>query len=527
MERLAHIYFRSNGLILQKVTAHTPDDGSNCSPPYSLNDCCTRSHLALWKRIGADATMHDKDWAIVLEDDAVVHPMIRPSELPAVIETAAREAELQGAQFMYLGLCHTPQAGKIGPVKVSAAPGLRDLYVSLVSGRCTHAYALQRGLARALESKVLQTGGATIDSALQILFSAGEEKALGVGPTLKSPYQDSHIGFIYQQGAFFKNSLTNHQAYEAQPPPCTNKVFWRPKGRLGNMMFGYASLVGIAQRIQATPVIDADCTNWDRNYDARVHRLCEFISTFNIPAEPVPSECPELLYSEEAFGQFEPQAFVQSAGTSFDGYFQSWKYFEGAERVVRQMFTVPSHLQTKVLNEEDTEQPLLLYLAQRKNGTACMQIRREDKVGMQYKYELEPASYFVAAWNKIQELLGVDEGALALVITAASHSDASWARSQLKVRLKGTQVYIHRGTYLEDFAFLQNSCDALILSGSTFGWWAGFTSARARVVIAPKGIMNPGNEFSKQIREADYYPPSFVLLEHGASGGSSFASIKQ
>merc|ERR1711918_271322 len=104
-------------------------------------------------------------------------------------------------------------------------------------------------------------------------------------------------GIVYQSSDFLAGSLSNSNRFTTAPD-CGNKIFWNPKGRLGNMMFGYASLVGIAKRKRKIPVIIADCDHHDRPFAFKQkidNKLCEFVSAFDIPAEPSPSTCDHVL----------------------------------------------------------------------------------------------------------------------------------------------------------------------------------------------------------------------------------------
>jgi hypothetical protein len=385
---------------------------------------------------------------------------------------------------------------------------------------CLHG---SKKLARILQEELYQVSksaafkvsdSTTIDQALKEFFrfdkyweSWGKHKALGVGPSLESPVFSDHWGIVYQSSDFLAGSLSNSNRFTTAPD-CGNKIFWNPKGRLGNMMFGYASLVGIAKRKGKIPVIIADCDHHDRLFAFKQkidNKLCEFVSAFDIPAEPSPSTCDQskkTTYHEEAFARFEPKA-VASDFLSYEGYFQSWKYFDGSEKDVRQMFSVPKTLRQDALDYLDTP-------GYRDRPTVCMQVRRSDKLQKQSLYTLQTKNYFEAAWAKVSEVLRFDRGTPSLFVTGSSPEDMTWATENFK---KITEdINVHSGSYLEDFAFLQNACDALILSGSTFGWWAGYTSPRAKVVIAPKVIMNPVDKESRRFSVADHYPPSFILL---------------
>jgi len=76
-------------------------------------------------------------------------------------------------------------------------------------------------------------------------------------------------------------------------------------------------------------------------------------------------------------------------------------------------------------------------------------------------------------------------------------------------------------TYLSDFEFilppalppslswvdmhLMQQCDSLILSNSTFSWWAAFLSSKAKLVLRP-------NEFISGVKSDSFFPPEWLPI---------------
>ena len=136
---------------------------SNCTPPYSMEDCCTVSHLAVMRTWAQQAWDH-KDWAVVLEDDVVVNSAIRPAlALGPVLQDVLASAESAGRSFVYLGAC-SPEC-----LSANATDRPRLLKTSATSApltlrsdcgsHCTHAYVRRRL--------------SILDPMQMVLFSAG------------------------------------------------------------------------------------------------------------------------------------------------------------------------------------------------------------------------------------------------------------------------------------------------------------------------------------------------------------------
>lgn len=141
---------------------------------------------------------------------------------------------------------------------------------------------------------------------------------------------------------------------------------------------------------------------------------------------------------------------------------------------------------------------------------ACLHVRREDKTG-QPIYLLPGPSYYERAKAELKSHLHLDGRELAFAVTAASRDDMEWARHSFE-RWEEPVHMVDSAGPLDDFVFLQVACDALVLTASSFGWWAAFTSELAKVVVAPRVIVNPQDPLSFEFRREDYYPESWILI---------------
>lgn len=52
-------------------------------------------------------------------------------------------------------------------------------------------------------------------------------------------------------------------------------------------------------------------------------------------------------------------------------------------------------------------------------------------------------------------------------------------------------------------------CNHLVISSSSFSWWAGYLSRAASLIIAPKIVLAPSVIFAPE----DHYPPGWILLD--------------
>ena len=103
-------------------------------------------------------------------------------------------------------------------------------------------------------------------------------------------------------------------------------------GRIGNMMFAYASLVGIAWKNGRTPALPV-------NHFLR--------SMFYIRAAVLPQRLSGVKQlSESRAGAYDEQLeqfHLDKELLELVGYFQSWKYFVNIEHEIRAEFTFRHH----------------------------------------------------------------------------------------------------------------------------------------------------------------------------------------
>jgi hypothetical protein len=265
-------------------------------------------------------------------------------------------------------------------------------------------------------------------------------------------------------------------------------------GRLGNQLYQYALLKGVAAR---------------RGFEVRIPK-----PYINRPERPLPCgvnalaafrlECGELTVADEgatphvyseATPVFHPDVFDVEDGTNFEGYFQSWRYFEHIEERLRVEFRF----------REDIEEQARQALDSRGAGgriVVGIAVRRGDYTHPSSAefYVLPCPSYYLRAAATFPR------GSLFVVVS----DDIEWCRRNLPV---DDFVFFDSGNYWIDMAAL-TLCDHNVISASTFGWWAAWlNSAPGKRVICPSVWFRAPVwiDFSLD----DRYPPSWERLDPG------------
>ena len=89
--------------------------------------------------------------------------------------------------------------------------------------------------------------------------------------------------------------------------------------------------------------------------------------------------------------------------------------------------------------------------------------------------------------------------------------DRLWVRERLMpMALDGDRVFLAPEELPHmTVMYSLSRCDHLVISSSTFSWWAGYLTQKASLIIAPKILLSSSVTFVSE----DHYPPSWILLD--------------
>jgi GR25 family glycosyltransferase involved in LPS biosynthesis len=485
------------------------------------------SHRMIYDFIVEDNNIGENDWVMILEEDARIHPDAKnPSSM---IETAiSRNDDANGYGFIYLGLC---------------APKCRDKFLGAIVGNscvgyCTHAYALTKRRARTFfEELYCSDGGLKIscgslcsktkwcqtDQSFKQHFSQNN-KAYLVAPHLKSPDNPKHSGLLYQccRSDLVKHSGTSLKSIDKilqLPSVLKTECFGiQFSGRLGNLMFEYASLVGICIKRGYPAETCASLSGNILDLNKIDVPTSDLVRTFNLssPFCPVGSNNYQEHSNSSNAISFDPEVFKQPVETVLRGYLQSYKYFHPhAEQQIKKLYRFPSVVSDESLGFLNRVEHAL---PTRDNLIACVSVRRGDKVRLHnsgYNQWALSLNYY----DKAIRLLRMKYKKLALVFFVGGGfnkkiklEDREWVKTHLMANLSANNVPVHLEPY--DMSHIvsmhaMSQCDALIVSSSSFSWWSGYLSRNTSTIIAPKTLHESSTwEFS----ESDYYPSNWILL---------------
>jgi hypothetical protein len=255
-------------------------------------------------------------------------------------------------------------------------------------------------------------------------------------------------------------------------------------GRLGNQMFQYAALKAISLetgfdyylpdhlKIKSDGLFDFTSNKW-------VEYRLDLFDCFEINC-PVIDKQLNSIYNEQNF-TFEKEIFSISDNTAIEGYFQSYKYFEKYEDIIKKEFTFKKHILDKakqILNQYE--------------NTVSINVRRGDYVTNPNYWNITPEYINEALQN-------FTDKEYTFLITS---DDIPWCK---EVFPEGV-MFMENNTPFEDLCIM-SLCDHNIIANSTFGWWAAWLNNNPdKKVVAPTNWFIPAKPLD------DLYPKNWIKI---------------
>jgi hypothetical protein len=274
----------------------------------------------------------------------------------------------------------------------------------------------------------------------------------------------------------------------------TNAIFAEKWGRLGNQLFEIGQLFAVSQR---------------RGHDFYLARNGETLwDCFDLD---VPAEGPECAHRfDEVNGScnYDPRVFEQPDGTSYHGYFQSYRYLEDCKA------SLVRFLRFNVTYRAYSEALLFAYRRRYRKPLVSVHVRRGDYVnpGAEDHWgNLASDGYY----RRAVEAIGSD------VTYLVFSDDLAWCRRSLDLEDVEFADF-DTGTSL----CLMTGCDVNVIANSTFSWWGAFLNPMGEVYAPSRWFgpaMSPPND-----RQDDILPPAWRTIPTfaGESDGQETLSLR-
>ena len=259
---------------------------------------------------------------------------------------------------------------------------------------------------------------------------------------------------------------------------------------LGNILFQYASLYGIAKTNSRIPVVSKNIV---------LHEI------FNPTALCSTEERPgvnwgKLVEWKASSREVRLQQIHSQVNLELIGFFQSWKYFEDAEVEIRSQFVFWSDVVDQAegflrsgVSEMGMEPSGVTYIG--------VHVRRGDMLTPRFIQH----GYTVADIEYLQRAMTEMERRQRHIVYVICSDDMTWCKENIDIT--GRSVIHSEGHSAPlDLAIL-SQCNHTIMTVGTFGWWAGWLAGGD--VIYYKNYPKPQSRLSRAFSKdkMDYFYP--------------------
>lgn len=289
-------------------------------------------------------------------------------------------------------------------------------------------------------------------------------------------------------------------------------------GRMGNLMFQHASIIGIctARGLDYKKCAYLSNSGWN-TWDLPIK---EFIQTFHLPQDNA-ATCKigrGMFYREKSF-EYDPHFMEVPLGTTVRGWMQSWRYFHPhAEKIIRQLYTVPeapSRTAAAFISN-------IRRLVPHNYKLIGVHVRLGDKLGNpQNAHFYDQWALSEDYYRKAVRLLTARHPHSALVFFSgggenknAMNRDREWTRARFG-SISNNTFFDHSEDHFVALKAL-SMCDSIVVAHSTFSWWAGYLSDTLEVV-APYHLFSAAAGEKEGYRMEDYYPPWWSVISNNTA----------
>lgn len=268
-------------------------------------------------------------------------------------------------------------------------------------------------------------------------------------------------------------------------------------GRLGNLMFQYASAYGIARSKGMNVIIS------EKEHITKI---------FHLDRGGKLVKDTSMCRGVETRGESQASAFDKNLmnfknnkNIALWGYLQSFKYFENVSGEIRYQFTFRDSIKSKAENilREILNRHSEKHSNETKNWTfVAVHVRRGDMVNHPHGYMVAPKEYFYRTQNMFRALYKH-------ILFVVCSDDIGWCNANLQ----NENTYFVTGNSPEVDMAVLSSCNHTITSVGSFSWWSAWLSSGIVTYYFPPARPGSGlrRAYSKDFN--DYFPPYWIRVK--------------
>ena len=273
-----------------------------------------------------------------------------------------------------------------------------------------------------------------------------------------------------------------------------NITFSNP-GRLGNMMFAYASTLAIARNNNLIPVLPSS------SYLRDIFQVTAGV------LDEQRSSSPWISFHEKQACAFDRRTLHLKTGRNINmvGYLQSWKYFNKfGEEVRRQLRFVDSIRSTA---DAYIRSVVEWHFGRNSSDvvTVGIHVRRTDMA----TEEAFKQGYSVANVDYIKSAMFYFQTKYKRVVFIVCTDDVTWCEQKVSPLDKRVAISRNARTDATDLAILAR-CQHSIITTGTFGWWGAWLAGGTTIYY--KRFPIPGSSMASNFNKGDFFPPHWIGL---------------
>ena len=256
-------------------------------------------------------------------------------------------------------------------------------------------------------------------------------------------------------------------------------------------MFGYASAIGIAKHNNRQILFERNLLPLKKLFP----RLDMKINTWKTTHKW------EKLIEINPIDKDERLWKLPKQNVSIGTYLQSFRYFEHINSSILRIFSYISPHVTAKANafKMHVQKQASAKLQSKEITTVCVHVRRGDYLSKSSQY----AGRRVPSSGDIKFAMNYIQSKFQHVIFIIASNGKTWCAKNLV----GNNVFISNlSSYIDDFALMQ-SCNHMIMTVGTFGWWAAWiTSQRGGNVMYYRDPYTVGSKKYNLFKRHNHFP---------------------
>ena len=284
------------------------------------------------------------------------------------------------------------------------------------------------------------------------------------------------------------------------------------KGGLGNQLFQYAYgrylslllkkqlFLDIEELMDRSPKKDFVFRNFDLDlFELDSYKFFEGKAKESFLKKRLFYKTP-IRINEEGFLYKDYFIPPSSSRIYLDGYWQSYKYFESIEDILRKELRFKHKLSGHQLSLKDKIQ---------NTNSVCINFRRTDFATLpsaMLTHGLTPIEFYYNAIELIRQKVGSN---IELFVFS---DDIPWCKANFKHQITTHFIEhkLYKGERFSAYLELMSICQHFIIPNSTFAWWAAWLSEnKNKIVIYPNIWFVDSN---LQDQTIDLFPNTWIKL---------------